>query len=157
MTKEELLEMVDATINENGTRNITGKALNLALTEIINAMGTGNGGGALTIYFAGGQETEEQKAANILVREQCRVIAETGGVLPVINVDMSGMYTTMVGAGIAASYVALGAAYDTTGAMMGGEPSFIVFIYEGGQMPLLVNTDGTITPMNGMSTLSINR
>lgn len=49
MTKEELLEMVDATINENGTGNITGKALNLALTEIINSMG--EGGGLDTIYL----------------------------------------------------------------------------------------------------------
>lgn len=57
MKKEELLEMVNATINENGTRNITGKALNLALTEIINSMG--ESGGMDTIYFIPYQPTEE--------------------------------------------------------------------------------------------------
>lgn len=43
MTKEELKEMIDATINENGTRNITGKTLNLALNAIVDALGSGSG------------------------------------------------------------------------------------------------------------------
>lgn len=51
MTKEELLEMVNATISGNGKQEITGQSLNLALTEIINAMGTGNGGNSEIVYF----------------------------------------------------------------------------------------------------------
>lgn len=43
MTKEELKVMIDETINSNGVRGITGKALNLALTEIVDAMGTTSG------------------------------------------------------------------------------------------------------------------
>lgn len=39
MTKEELKVMIDNTINSNGKRSITGKSLNLALTEIINCIG----------------------------------------------------------------------------------------------------------------------
>lgn len=49
MTKEEIKEMIDATINENGERSITGKALNLALNAIVDAMG--EGGGLDTIYL----------------------------------------------------------------------------------------------------------
>lgn len=49
MTKEEIKEMIDATINENGNGNITGKALNLALNAIVDAMG--EGGGLDTIYL----------------------------------------------------------------------------------------------------------
>ena len=49
MTKEEIKEMIDATINENGGRSITGKALNLALNAIVDAMG--EGGGLDTIYL----------------------------------------------------------------------------------------------------------
>lgn len=45
MTKEELKVMIDETINSNGVRSITGKALNLALTEIVDAMGTTSDGG----------------------------------------------------------------------------------------------------------------
>lgn len=44
MTKEEIKAMIDATINENGERNITGKALNLALNAIVDAAGEGGGG-----------------------------------------------------------------------------------------------------------------
>lgn len=49
MTKEEIKAMIDATINENGERNITGKALNLALNAIVDTMG--EGGGLDTIYL----------------------------------------------------------------------------------------------------------
>lgn len=49
MKQEELLEMVNATINDNGKKGITGKALNLALVEIIKSMG--NGGGGLMLHY----------------------------------------------------------------------------------------------------------
>ena len=51
MTIEELKDLIDSTINENGTKAITGKALNLALNEITNAVAeaatTGGGGGGV--------------------------------------------------------------------------------------------------------------
>ena len=56
MTKEELKAMIDATINENGERNITGKALNLALNAIVDAMG--EGGGLDTVYLIPFNPTE---------------------------------------------------------------------------------------------------
>jgi hypothetical protein len=70
MTKEELLEMVDATISGNGKQEITGHSLNLALTEIINAMGTGSGGGGLMIHYLPRHENstasgEEWQGSNI--------------------------------------------------------------------------------------------
>lgn len=43
--------MINSTINENGAGMITGKALNLALTEIVNAMGTGSGAGGEKLYM----------------------------------------------------------------------------------------------------------
>ena len=51
MKQEELLEMVNATINDNGKKGITGKALNLALVEIIKAMGNSSGGGLMIQYL----------------------------------------------------------------------------------------------------------
>lgn len=39
MTKDELKFMIDETINSNGTRGITGKSLNLALSQIVEAIG----------------------------------------------------------------------------------------------------------------------
>ena len=54
MTIEELKDLIDNTINENGTKAITGKALNLALNEITNAVAeaatTGGGGGVKRLY-----------------------------------------------------------------------------------------------------------
>lgn len=38
MTKEELIDLIDNTINTNGEKAITGQSLNLALKEIIDAM-----------------------------------------------------------------------------------------------------------------------
>lgn len=157
MTKQELIEMIDATINENASRGITGKGLNLALNEIINAMGTGDGdgNGALTLFFAQGQETEEQKEANIAVREQCRAIAEAGGTLPVIVIDMSYMYASQLGPGVAMAYTAAGCMFDTTGALT-GEPTFVLMMNQGSTtVSFVVNEDGTITMENELSAMSL--
>lgn len=68
MTKEELVEMINSTINTNGSGAITGEALNLALQAIVETMGTGSGSGAerLQGYFDGSawQQTDEEKALN---------------------------------------------------------------------------------------------
>lgn len=74
MTKEELVDLIDCTINTNGEKAITGQALNLALKEIVEAMGSGGGGGSSmtfniptsTIYGSHyGDLTEEQIAENV--------------------------------------------------------------------------------------------
>ena len=70
MTIEELKDLIDSTINENGTKAITGKALNLALNEITNAVAeaaTTGGGGVKRLYadMSGGSITDpEQLASN---------------------------------------------------------------------------------------------
>lgn len=68
MKKEELVEMINSTINTNGSGAITGEALNLALQAIVETMGTGSGSGAekLQGYFDGSawQQTEDEKALN---------------------------------------------------------------------------------------------
>lgn len=68
MTKEELVEMINSTINTNGSGAITGEALNLALQAIVETMGTGSGSGAekLQGYFDGSAwvQTDEEKALN---------------------------------------------------------------------------------------------
>ena len=70
MTIEELKNMIDSTINENGTKAITGKALNLALNEITNAVAeaatTGGGGGVKRLYadVSGGTLTDPVQLAS---------------------------------------------------------------------------------------------
>lgn len=70
MTIQELKDLIDSTINENGTKAITGKALNLALNEIANAVAeaatTGGGGGVKRLYIdvSGGTLTDPQQLAS---------------------------------------------------------------------------------------------
>lgn len=87
MTIEELKDLIDSTINENGTKAITGKALNLALNEITNAVAeaaTTGGGGVKRIYadVNGGALTDpEQLASNAALYTEI-VTALTNNELP---------------------------------------------------------------------------
>ena len=103
MTIEELKDLIDSTINENGTKAITGKALNLALNEITNAVAeaatTGGGGGGvkrLYVDISGGTLTDpEQLASNAALYTEI-VTALTNNELPPqvgILISEGGAYT----------------------------------------------------------------
>ena len=88
MTIEELKDLIDSTINENGTKAITGQALNLALNEITNAVAeaatTGGGGGVKRLYVdvSGGTLTDPvQLASNAALYTEI-VTALTNNELP---------------------------------------------------------------------------
>ena len=88
MTIEELKDLIDSTINENGTKAITGKALNLALNEIANAVAeaatTGGGGGVKRLYVdvsAGSITDPVQLASNAALYTEI-VTALTNNELP---------------------------------------------------------------------------
>ena len=87
MTIEELKDLIDSTINENGTKATTGKALNLALNEITNAVAeaaTTGGGGVKRLYIdlSGGTLTDpEQLASNAALYTEI-VTALTNNELP---------------------------------------------------------------------------
>ena len=87
MTIEELKDLIDNTINENGSKAITGQALNLALNEIVNAVAeaaTTGGGGVKRLYVdvSGGSVTDpEQLASNAALYTEI-VTALTNDELP---------------------------------------------------------------------------
>lgn len=86
MTIEELKDLIDSTINENGTKAITGKTLNLALNEIANAVAeaatTGGGGDVKKLYVSSdGPLGPEQLASNASLYTEI-VTAFTNGKLP---------------------------------------------------------------------------
>ena len=101
MTIEELKDLIDSTINENGTKAITGKALNLALNEITNAVAeaatTGGGGGVKRLYVdvSGSPITNpEQLASNAALYTEI-VTALTNNELPPqvgVLIAMGGAY-----------------------------------------------------------------
>lgn len=89
MEKEELIEMINSTINTNGSGTITGESLNLALNAIVETMGTGTGGGAVWEKISGTIDltninsitvttTEEDKAANIALIERSKQNIKNG-------------------------------------------------------------------------------
>ena len=88
MTIQELKDLIDSTINENGTKAITGKALNLALNEITNAVAeaatTGGGGGVKRLYadVNGGSITDPAQLASNAALYTEIVTALTNGELP---------------------------------------------------------------------------
>ena len=105
MTIEELKDLIDSTINENGTKAITGQALNLALNEIANAVAeaatTGGGGGVKRLYVdvSGGTLTDPvQLASNAALYTEI-VTALTNNELPPqvgILISEGGVYTNAI-------------------------------------------------------------
>lgn len=103
MTIQELKDLIDSTINENGTKAITGKALNLALNEIANAVAeaatTGGGGGVKRLYIdvSGGTLTDPQQLASNAALYTEIVTALTNDELPPqvgILISQGGAYTS---------------------------------------------------------------
>ena len=90
MTIEELKDLIDSTINENGTKAITGQALNLALNEIVNAVAeaaTTGGSAAKTLYVGSDSSplTEEQIASNVALYNEISTALSNKEIPPQVN------------------------------------------------------------------------
>jgi hypothetical protein len=163
MTKEEIKEMIDATINTNGNREITGHALNLALNAIVEAMGEGGGAGAETVYGPDGVDeangvyllTEEHKTVNAAVYAKCKEATEAKKTLPVLWFDFTGLYRLNFtsqgieagGISAAMSVAGLFIGEDSPLIEMAGASGLCVFptvkVMESGMF--LISEDGSIT------------
>ena len=90
MTIEEIKDLINNTINENGTKAITGQALNLALNEITNAVAeaaTTGGSAAKTLYVGSDSSplTEEQIASNVALYNEISTAMSNGEMPPQVN------------------------------------------------------------------------
>ena len=90
MTIEEIKDLIDSTINENGAKAITGQALNLALNEIVNAVAkaaTTGGSAAKTLYVGSDSSplTEEQIASNVALYNEISTALSNGAMPPQVN------------------------------------------------------------------------
>lgn len=90
MTIEELKDLIDSTINENGAKAITGQALNLALNEIVNAVAeaaTTGGSAAKTLYVGSDSSplTQEQIASNIALYNEISTALSNKEMPPQVN------------------------------------------------------------------------
>lgn len=98
MTIQELKDLIDSTINENGTKAITGKALNLALNEITNAVAeaaTTGGGGVKRLYVGinGGSLTNEQLASNAALYTEIVTALTNDELPPQVGILMENEYS----------------------------------------------------------------
>ena len=134
MTIEELKNMIDSTINENGTKAITGKALNLALNEIANAVAeaaTTGGGGVKRLYgdINGGTLTDPvQLASNAALYTEI-VTALTNNELPPqvgILISEGGGYTN-----VTFNYIAYGNSAIVFAFTMGSDQTIMVLTSDG--------------------------
>lgn len=136
MTIEELKDLIDSTINENGTKAITGKALNLALNEITNAVAeaatTGGGGSGVKRLYAdasGGSVTNpEQLASNAALYTEI-VTALTNNELPpqvgVLIPEGSGYINTIF------NFISYGDSVITFMLYMGSSPTVMALTSDG--------------------------
>ena len=90
MTIEEIKDLIDNTINENGAKAITGQALNLALNEIVNAVAeaaTTGGSAAKTLYVGSDSSplTEEQVASNVALYNEISTALSNKEIPPQVN------------------------------------------------------------------------
>ena len=134
MTIEELKNMIDSTINENGTKAITGKALNLALNEIANAVAeaaTTGGGGVKRLYvdLSGSALTDPvQLASNAALYTEI-VTALTNNELPPqvgILISDGGGYTN-----VTFNYIAYGNSAIVFAFTMGSDQTIMVLTSDG--------------------------
>ena len=126
MTIEELKDLIDNTINENGTKAITGQALNLALNEIVNAVAeaaTTGGGGVKRLYADMNGEAltdPEQLASNAALYTeivtaltndelppQVGILTEIGGIPEFIPVMVIAYQNSMVVLGLISGNIIL--------------------------------------------------
>ena len=97
MSFEEIREMIDYTITQNNAKQITGKAINLALNELLNAVeqyvADNAGGNSAEIVYCfdpdTGETSEENKAKNALVVEKFKDAYLQGKQLPLLQCDLA--------------------------------------------------------------------
>ena len=136
MEKEELVEMINSTINTNGSGAITGEALNLALQAIVETMGTGSGAEKLQGYFGGSawQQTEDEKALNAQL--YTKIVSALGNGQPIsvwgkVNVG--------------------GGTYNFTSASVGEADTMVIIIsvLDGAMIGITLSSDGSISALIG--------
>ena len=105
MTFEEIKDMINSTITENGQRHITGKSINLALIETLTAIeeflenNKPKGGTASEIAYIPdmntGEMDPEHQAHNLEIYNKFKAAFEGGEPLPLLSMDMSPLFASM--------------------------------------------------------------
>ena len=87
MTLEELRDLIDSTINENGNKAITGMALNLCMNELVQFVANNKPRTTERLYMdltGAAPITEEQQASNAALYEKLKTAFENDELLPIV-------------------------------------------------------------------------
>lgn len=143
MTIEEIKDLINSTITENGTKSITGKTLNLALNELASAVeeASANAGSRSERLYANmdpssGQTTvtEEQKVLNAALYEKLKTAFETDELIPNVGLQV---YIEAEGT---APWAAIPSFLEV---QYSPSENVIAFVFSNGQFVL--SSDGTVT------------
>lgn len=146
MTIEEIKDLINSTITENGTKSITGKTLNLALNELVSAVeeASANAGSRSERLYANVDPssgkitvTEEQKALNAALYEKLKTAFETDQLIPNVGFQEYGEFNGTTQGSAISSFIAV--QYEPSENMM-------AFISD---MQLFLSSDGTIINNTG--------
>ena len=143
MTFDEIKDLINSTITENGTKSITGKTLNLALNELVSAVeeASANAGSRserlyANIDMSSGQTTvtEEQKALNAALYEKLKTAFETDELIPNVGFQV---YAEAEG-------TAMGQAFPSF-LVVQYSPSENVIAFASSNGQFVLSSDGTVT------------
>jgi hypothetical protein len=161
MTFEELKDMINSTITENGSRHITGKALNLALLEMITAMEENKpeeGAASEIVYFPDmntGEMDPADQAHNLEVYNKFKTAFEEGKPLPLLSIDATFMFAQMEAqlgqpikaAGYSPCTMVIFVPSDSPLAAQMGDGVMITFSADGQDTAGMIQPDGNVMLM----------
>lgn len=150
MSKEEIIEAINATIVPNNVKGITAESLANLLTEMVNASGSGGGTGGGVVFYVGevdlntfeATQTPEEKAHNA---EMFQVVANSPtGVAVGINVN--NLYGEQVGTNVGFTCVEMLSSVlyvSEEFAVSQGASSAMINAYSG-ELDVIIYPDGTL-------------
>ena len=141
MTKNEIIEAINATIVTNGQKGITAESLANILLEMVNATTPYVHIGSVNIETGEISQTAEQKAHNAEVFQ----FVKTSEVPPTIALNMSGYYEAILNVPIQSSVVSFDTILAPAGMFPGVEEEVVTLAITDGSF--ILYADGTITNM----------
>ena len=140
MTKNEIIEAINATIVTNGQKGITAESLANILLEMVNATTLYVYMGSMNMETGEVSQTAEQKAHNAEVFQ----LVKNSDIPPAIAIDFSGIYEVQLGVSVKASNLACVVEYVQAGMLPEVTEDMINMITIDGDCISLI-ADGTIT------------
>lgn len=142
MEIDELKELIDSTINENGERAITGKALNLCMNELVQYVATNKPQVAERLYvnLSGEALTEEQLASNAALYAEIKAAFENDELVP--TVVYQGTYDINPSAGISLMNSQL---FPVMLGSADGQYAGKIMLYLMMSVAVLLSEDGSVT------------